>query len=88
MAIRVDAEIIFSIMYVFRVLHLLLHLWLFCYTPNLSYFCASFFAVFNDVSKTQISAAAIAGWKPAEGMIVRLLCGVCVSLCAIYRLQK
>ena len=44
------------------------------------YFCAPFLAVSIDVSKAQISAAAIAGSKPAEGMDVRLLC----LLCAVY----
>jgi hypothetical protein len=73
MVIRVNAEVIFSVKFVFRVFHLLLHLWLFCNTRTLSYFCAHFLAVSIDVSKSQISTVAISGWKPAEGMNVRLL---------------
>ena len=78
MVIRVDAEIIFSIMSVFRVFHLLLHLWLFCNTRTLSYFCFHFLSVSIDVFKAQISTAATAGWKPAEGINIRLLCLLCV----------
>jgi hypothetical protein len=78
MVIPVDAEIIFSIMYVFRVFHLLINLRLFCNRRTLSYFCAPFLAFSVDVSKVQISTAAIAGWKSAAGMNVRLLCLLCV----------
>jgi hypothetical protein len=83
MAIHVDAEIIFSVMPVFRVSHLLLYLWLYCNTRTLSYFCSPLLAVSIDVSKAQISNAPIAGCKPAEGMNVRVLC-VCVYVMFFY----
>jgi len=51
---------------------------LFCNTRTLSYFRATFLAVSIDASKTQISTAPTAGWKPTEGMNVRLLCLLCV----------
>jgi len=46
----------------------------FCNTRTLYYFCATFLAVSIDAFKAQISTAPTAGWKPAEGINVRLLC--------------